>query len=345
MVHDSRRTLLHASSRAPLQGTVDCRRAGAVSRRAILADDARAEMFQGMGRALGAGLDAARALDALAGIRDGALDPRLARAANAVRKGGALTATLERNGLIAGADRVLLAAAEDTGNLDRVCLRLADRYARAWVRWRQMRGRMLLPGAVLVIAVLVLPLPALASGSLSAAGYVLRTVALLALVAASAMLVSGMLRLWRADGTPGWLTRLARALPVTATMSRLHQRADACERLALALACGLPARDALDGLRRAERNPVRRRALVRASGELGGGAGVAGALQAAGLLDAPGYAIVSAGEGAGRLEDCLQRVAESAHDALDDRYDLLARWIPVLVYALAAAGVTVGILG
>jgi general secretion pathway protein F len=203
----------------------------------------------------------------------------------------------------------------------------------------------MLPGAVLVIGILVLPLPALARGDLGAGAYLLRGAGTLALLALAAKLGSGLLHAWRVVGTPGWLTRLARALPVAGTFSRLHQRADTCEHLALALACGLPAADALRDLQRAEPNALRRTALAIAGRHLAAGAGLADALRGAALLDPPGHAIVTAGEGAGRLDEALQRVADAAHGELDGRYELLARWLPVAVYAVVAGAITAGLIG
>jgi type II secretory pathway component PulF len=316
-----------------------------VSRRVAISDGARAEIFLGLARTLSAGLDPARALESLTGTRAGAFDHTLKRAAATVRAGGALVPALDRQGLVSATDRVLLDAGEATGSLDWTCLALAERYARAQARWRRLRARLMLPGAVLAIGILVLPLPALARGDLGAGGYVLRSAGTLTLLALATKLVSGMVRAWRAGGSPGWLTRLARALPLAGTFSRLHQRADACEHLAMTLACGLPAADALRNLQQAEPNPVRRAALARAGRELAAGAGLAEALRDAALLDPPGHAIVTAGEGAGRLDDALQRVAGAAHGNLDGRYELLARWVPVAAYTVVAGAITAALLG
>lgn len=310
-----------------------------------LTDEQRAEIFQGLGRALSAGLDAERALAAVTGIGDGGLDGRLKRTGSAVRKGTALPLALHRQGLLGEADMVLVAAGDQTGTVDRVFERLAARYARAAVRWRQMKGRLLLPVAILVVAIIVLPVPALAAGALTVTQYVARSASLLVILALLAWTASRLVLQWRATGTPGWLTRLARLLPGIAGMSRQHQRADACERLSMALASGLPAGDALTAMRRTEPNSVRNEALVRAHSALGGGTGVADALERAGLLDPSSYAIVSAGEAAGRLEETLARTAEDHHAALDDAYGLLAQWIPVALYLAVAGVVAVGLIG
>ena len=311
----------------------------------ILSDGQRAELFQGLGRALSAGLAAAQVLDALAGICDGVMDGALARAASAVRGGSALVLALDRQGLLGAHDRALLRAGEDSGTLDRVCERIASRYARAHVRWRQIKGRLMLPGAVLLIAILVLPLPAVAAGRLDIGGYVLRAGAMLALIAALARLAAITVRRWRAHGTPAWLTRVARTVPISARLSRLHQHADALDRLALALGCGMPAREAIDALHGAERNAVRRAALARVRALLVGGTNVADALQRAELLQPDGFAIVSTGEAAGRLEQALQRVADGCNDALDSSYDMLARALPAAVYLCVAGVVAAGLLG
>ena len=310
-----------------------------------LLDAQRAELYQGLGRALAAGLSAEQALNALPGSFGGTVDARLARSMRAVRKGTALPLALHRQGLTGEADMVLLAAADHGGTLDRVCARLAERYRRSATRWRQMKGRLLLPAAVLVIAIVVLPLPAVAAGSLPVTAYLLRAAAMLTMLAGTALVLSHTVRTWRAEGTPGWLTRLARVLPGIGRLSRLHQRADACERLSLALASGLPAREALTAMRNSERNGVRRADLLAAESALGAGNGVADALERTGLLDAPDFAIVSTAEHAGRLEETLGRVATSCHDALDDAYTLLAQWIPVVLYLAVAAGVGIGLLG
>lgn len=316
-----------------------------MTRAASLTDEQRSELYQGLGRTLSAGLSAVQAVDALEGILDGAVDPRLRRAGNAVRKGTALPLALFRQGLLPERDWVLLTTADESGTLDRVFERLAERHARSAARWRRMKARLLLPAAVLVIAIIVLPVPALASGALGIGAYLKQTSALLGLFTVISFSVSRSIRHWRATGTPGWLTVLARLLPGLAGMSRLHQRADICERLSLGFASGLPANDTLTAMRHAETNSVRRAALVATQSALGGGTGVADALERAGILDASTYAIISAGEASGRLDDTLIRVAAGCHDALDDAYTLLAQWIPVVLYVMVAGVVAVGLLG
>ena len=96
---------------------------------------------------------------------------------------------------------------------------------------------------------------------------------------------------------------------------------------------------------RGERNAVREHTLVAVRKELSAGAALASALHNHRLLDATGFAIVSTGEGAGKLDDSLQHAAALDHDRLDDRYALIAQWLPVLAYTCVAAAAVIGLLG
>jgi type II secretory pathway component PulF len=310
-----------------------------------LGDMQRVALFQGLSRTLSAGLNAAQALNALRGNDAPAIDAALARAATLVGSGTALMLALDRNGLISPHDRPLLTLAENNGALGAACDQLAQRYQRAHARWRQLKGKLLLPAVVLILAIIVLPLPALVGGTLSIGDYMLRTVASLLLLAALAQLLAMLIRHWRTHGTPGWLTSLARLLPIVGAMSKLHQRTDAIERLALALRCGSAANEALQMMIRAEHNPLRKRTLNASRQAVANGAPLSVALNDASLLDAAGFAIVSTSEGAGRLDDGLQRVAANDHDDLDSRYSVIAQWLPVFVYVCVAGVVLAGLLG
>jgi general secretion pathway protein F len=311
----------------------------------MLSDANRAEIFQGLARTLSAGLDATQALTALSGVANGKFDDAIARALKIAGKGASVTHALNHNGLISPHDRPLLGIAETNGTLQYACEQLAQRYQRVDARWRQLKGRLLMPLAVLLIAIIVLPLPALVAGKLSSTDYVVQVVSMLMLMALLAKLISSVIGNWRSNGTPAWLTHIARTLPMIRIMSQLHQRADTGENLALALRCGAPAHDALSLMIGSEKNGVRKAALNQVHRKLRAGADLTSALQHAELLDATGFAIVSSGEGAGRLEESLKRVSEQYFDDLDGYYSIIAQWLPVFVYLCVAGVVAVGLIG
>jgi general secretion pathway protein F len=333
------------ASAASSRGDMAREAAKAIRKARTLRDDQRAALFQGLARTASAGLDAVQALNAIRDVCKGTLSKPLAAAAQAVGSGTAMLHALERNGLISAHDRPALANAESSGALPHAYEQLAQRYQRAAARWRQLKGKLLLPAALLVMAIILLPIPALFAGKLTLGDYLLRSASMLMLVMMLGRLAAMLITHWRAHGTPGWLTRIARILPIVEPMSHLHQRADTSERLALALRCGSAANDTLKLMIRGEHNTVRKHALAGVRKDLGAGATLATALQHYGLLDATGFAIVSTGESAGKLDDSLQRAAQYDHDTLDGRYGLLAQWLPVFVYAGVAGSVVVGLLG
>ena len=311
-----------------------------------LSDDCRAQLCTGLGRALDAGLDPVSALGAVGDVCNGQLHRPLTLCANAIRKGSAMGVTLERQGLLSELDYALVSVSESAGRMAPVFERLGERYARAHARWRKMKGRLMLPTFIAFLGVLVLPIPALFAGKISTARYVLGAVAAIGLVIACVHLLRGLIARWRAHGSPTLLTRLARVLPGLRRLSLLHERFDVSEALALSLDAGLPASQALDNLLHGQFNGVRRANLVRARANLDGGVPLANALQEAGLLDSEGgFAIVSAGEQAGRLEQSLRHFARGVNDTLDNLYDLLAQWIPVVAYCIVAAVIAAGMLG
>ena len=104
-------------------------------------------------------------------------------------------------------------------------------------------------------------------------------------------------------------------------------------------------RDALDELRRAEPEGLRREHIIRASSEIIAGSPVADALCDAELIgNREGYAIVSTAEEAGKLDEGLLRYSAACQSILDDDYDLISRVAPLLVFLLVVLIVTAGLL-
>ena len=285
---------------------------------------------------------ALRAIDDVCG---GDLAAQLRRCAGAVGKGSSLAASLRKQGLISELDHALVKVGEHSGHLPRVFEDLGARYLAVHGHWRKMKGRLMLPAFMLLVAIFALPVPALVAGRITPGRYLGTTLSMLALVFAVAMLLRGLLGHWRTHGPPTSVTRIARLLPLSGRLSRLHERAEVSGALALCLGAGIAASQALGLLLQVQQNGVRRENLVGARSVLDGGMSVANALRESGLLDRSGFATVSAGEHAGRLDQSLRHYARSANDTLDGLYDLLARWIPVIVYAGVAGVVAAGILG
>ncbi|WAC42909.1 type II secretion system F family protein [Pseudomonas sp. SL4(2022)] len=76
-----------------------------------------------------------------------------------------------RSGLLTPLDSSLLGAAQASGCLAATYQRLAERYNHRAQQVAALQSRLLMPAAVLVLALFIQPLPALVGGQLSIAGY------------------------------------------------------------------------------------------------------------------------------------------------------------------------------
>ena len=311
-----------------------------------LSDGHRAEFCQVLGRALKAGLPPERVLEGAKDICNGAIRRELHLATKGVRKGTSLVSALDRQGLLSELDCAMLSCAEEVGALDAVLLNLAERYEARHNRWRRIRSKLVYPAFLFVFAIFIAPVPALFAGRITAADYALRTLGALALFVIAIHLLQIMLRLFNARGWPRPLSRLARRLPVVRKFARLHEHAEVTGNLAIMLKAGMPVLDALEAYRQVEPEGLRREHLDRAKASLEGGSSLADALNEAEILDSgEGYAIVSSGEGAGKLEENLLRYSVSCQSQLADEYDLLNRAVPLLIFFLVAWVILTGLIG
>lgn len=300
-----------------------------------LSDACRAELYLALGRAWSAGLPPDRSLRAAGDVCEGRLSRPIAMAAGAIAKGSGFVAALRQRELLSELDGAVLHCAEELGQLGQALQRVASLYEQRHYRWQRIKGELLVPGFVFVLGLLVMPLPALVAGEIDGGDYLGRIASTLALVAAGVWLMRKLISRFTTRGWPRILTTLARGLPWVGGVSRLAEREAAATTLALMLGGGLPALEALDIYRRTAPSSLRRSNLARAHQALARGESFTDALAEAELLGAGGsYAVVSAGEAAGRLDESLERYGEGCARELDDAYDFMARWFPVAVYVL-----------
>ena len=304
----------------------------------------RAELHTSLGRLLSSGFPADKAIETSGEICGGGLRDALARAAIAVQKGVGMTRALDLAGLLLPSDRALLSAGESAGCIDCVFDELGSRYDAAQARARAVQAKLWLPAAVLALGLFLAPLPALVGGRIDAAAYAGRTLGVLALLVVG---VKSAMAAWRRYHRTGWPAPLAAALdrlPLWGTVQRGRGRSDALSNVHAMLNAGVPAAQALAGIARAEPNPCRAKELHDATKRLRDGRSVAESLRDAALLDAGAFAVVQAGEAAGRLEESLSRSVRQSSSDVDSRLDTLAEWLPRIVYGCVAAWIAVSVL-
>lgn len=311
---------------------------------AALSSAERADLFRALARLQDAGLPADRAVVAMRDLLGAGHARRLKTMSELVAAGATLSEAGNRAGLLSRRDFGLMRLAERGGAQVAAASMLADAYAfRARLNSR-LKSHMMLPLCVLLLALFLMPLPALAGGQIGAAEYVLRAFAPAILLLVVAAVCRGLGRRTAATGVSAPSGRLLLMLPVVGPAVRLAGRLELLEGLRLLLAAGVPAREALGEALRCLSNPAARTDFGPAQTRLEA-QGVSAALNGAGALEGDEFAIVSTSEQAGRLEEGLERVAGGIRDRLRSRLELLSEWLPRGVYLLVVGVIAAGLLG
>ena len=190
-----------------------------------------------------------------------------------------------------------------------------------------------MPMFVLVLGVLIAPLPGFVTGDLGVLAYLRATMLPLGIFALLIWVTTGTVRRWEIATWPGWAARAVLAPPVARDLVRARSRVVMLEHLALLLAAGEPAGDAVPAAIECVANPRLRASYASAKSSLDDGSPVAHALREAGLLHPDsGYPVVSAGEAAGRLAASLEHHVGMEDESLTQTYESIFEWIPRLVY-------------
>lgn len=253
------------------------------------------------------------------------------------------------SGLFTVFETRLLRAAFGAGSPFATYQRLASSHATRASQLATLRARLVLPAAILAIALFVQPLPQLYTGAISAGGYVARTVlplAILSIIAMAAMRIN----VWFASGAAApWRAALERALLSMPLFGKLHLRRNArdfTESLAMLLQAGLSLFEALPPALDTVDNRIVRADLATLLPAVKSGATLAQAIGALRLVDTTQlYAFVHTGEESGTLPEMLLRHADAESESLALAQNELVTWLPRILYALVAIWMMVQLLG
>lgn len=253
------------------------------------------------------------------------------------------------SGLFTAFEARLLRAALSAGSPLPTYERLASFHAARVARQRTLRSRLMLPAAMLVMALLVNSLPELVAGHLSGGAFLWQAARPLLLIGAAIGAALHLAR-WHAAGGVGAarqpFDRLLLAIPLCGPMHLRRNRRDAVESLALLLEAGLPLQDALPVALNTVNNSVVRADLARMLPALQQGATLAHAVGALGLAASNTlFAFVHTGEQSGTLPEMLGRFADTETVAIDAFAQALAAWLPRLAYAGVALWMAAQLLG
>ncbi len=309
-----------------------------------LDQSARAQLFTHLGAMEQAGVPVERALASLS------LPTRANAALHSLRKqlaaGSDIASAGLRTGLLSPLDSSLIGAAQASGSLATVYRRLAERYAHKAQQAAALKSRLLMPMAVLILALFIQPLPALVGGQLSIFGYLWTCLWPLLLLAALYGCGRQLLRHRQQSAAGGAvLDRLLPRLPLFgATHARGNVR-DFVESLGLMLEAGMSMLEALPKACATISNAQLRQQFARLQAGIQSGQSLTAAMTD---LDFLGKALllglIRTGEASGTLPASLLRYADMQSQQLDSLREQWAIWLPRLFYAGVMLWMAYGLL-
>jgi general secretion pathway protein F len=270
--------------------------------------------------------------------------PRLAATRKRIRLGIADAGL--KGGLFTSMEASLLRAAAASGSPARAYHLLSDHYARRAARTKLMKSRLMLPALMLVIAVFIRPLPNLVAGTLTWGSYLLKYLFPWIAVGGAVYLLRELSQRWQSvRALRDALARVVSLLPLFGPMQLRRDIRDFFDSLALLLEAGMPILDALPIALSAVRDQTLRKQLSQIKPRIQSGASFS---QAVSELSFPGHtlacALIAPGEAGGTLPQMLFRYSEAETAAINRFDDLVAEWVPRIVYTSTALLIGYGII-
>ena len=302
------------------------------------------QLYAALATAFDAGLSLDRAVRVAAGNGSGPLAQATARIVADVRDGQTLAQAVARHPhLFPAADVTFIEVGEETGTLEAACRHLADWYEFKRRNWRTVVAGMTYPTVVIHVAALVIPAVPALLGQITFGRYVLN---MLAILACFYVPIAGALLAYRwFTAQPGGRRR------VDALLLRVPVLGVALRDLALSRYCRN-----FRVMYVAGAGPDKcSAAAVRICGNGAVATWLEGGAEAArsGHEVSTGFSsqvpqdflsLWTSAEDAGRLDDTLQRLADTYADSAEFRLQQIAHWVPRLIYAAVAVFLVLSIM-
>jgi len=312
----------------------------------LLSDETRAQVHAQLAALERAGVPVADAVGLLRLPRE---QDRVTRLVRDLRQGASLADAGARAGLFNPLETTVLRAAILGGSPAEAHERLARSAAASARRSGQLRARLMMPLAVLAIALFVQPLPALISGSIGAGAYLLQSVGSLLLLAGCAVAAKELARRFDAGGEgPGRIAseQLLLRLPLIGDLLVRGQAQTFFENLGLLLGCGVPMFSALPAATATLSVRTLRQQFDQLLPLMQAGASLSNAARTLDCLGNPAViGMIATGEGSGKLPELLSRYAQGEGKLVSERQEMLATWIPRIVYAVILMWMAYSLIG
>jgi general secretion pathway protein F len=273
---------------------------------------------------------------------------RLATTRKCIGQGLGIAEAGLRSGLFTPLEAALVRTATVSGSPARTYRLIADQCARRAARIKALKSRMIIPGIMIAVWVILGPVPNLVTGSLTLSSYLLRH--LLPWIGAG-VIAYWLLDHWRRR-PPGvhssWGILLDEILPFVPLFGSMEVRRNLrnfFDSLALLLEAGVPILEAFPAALDTVRNQALRSQLAQIKPRIAAGASFGQALADVALFGRKqAYELIRTGEASGTLPRMLSRYAEAEGAAIDRFDDLVVEWIPRIVYTSTALLIGYGMI-
>jgi general secretion pathway protein F len=255
----------------------------------------------------------------------------------------------EKSGLFTRLEAKLIRAALMAGSPARTYQRLADFYTQRAMQLATLKSRMAMPVFVFIAALFIQPLPGLAAGTFSFAGYLVQSLRPLVVIAALAY-VAVKLPSWLSGSSsrpsaPTTFDTLLLRIPLFGAMLVRRNAREFFASLALMLEAGISMLDALPGALDTIENSAIRQEFARIRPRVEQGATLAQALAGMSYIgNAQVIALVETGEASGTLPEMLLRHAAMESDSINHFDQQVADWAPRVLYGLVMLWMAYGLL-
>jgi general secretion pathway protein F len=257
-----------------------------------------------------------------------------------IRRGLGIAEAGGRSGLFTPLEASLVRTATLSGSPARTYRLIADQCARRAARLKAMRSRMTLPAVLLAISIILRPVPSLVTGSLTLSGYLVKH--LLPWIGAGVMayVLPDLLRRHQRSPPSSWAIRLHGVLPFVPLFGPMEVRRNLrnfYDSLALLLEAGVPILEALPMALDTVRNQALKSQLAQIKPRIEAGSSFAQAIAELPLFGhTRACGLIRTGEESGALPRVLLRYSEAETADIDRFDDLVAEWIPRIVYTSTA---------
>ena len=307
----------------------------------------KARLFHELGQLVRTGTPFPKAIEKLAQLSSGDARTSLTRIQSALKDGASVgESLLAGTPLITALEACVFAAGDRSGRLDAALVQASQYYAAIASARANIRSRLAYPVFVLHFALLVLPLPVIFTEGGGLVPFLKIVAAAIGGLWFSAFLIAALIRaVTSAAERNAGADRLLRAIPLVGKLRRDLALSRFCSAYHMMLNAGVNVLASLEMSASAGGSALFRDAVASALPAVRAGGQVGPALDKTRAFPEAFVRAFAIGEDTGELDLELQRIGEDYRIAAMRRLEMIAEWLPRLLYIAIMAYIGWRIVG